>query len=576
MGETGRLLAGRYEIEKIAGQGGTSVVYKAYDRQAERAVRAIKEINKSNRDIYDMAQQESALIKELYEADKVNAFFPNIIHRFETPDHYYIVQDYLDGEPMDKRLERGAMSNKEFIEAAKQICLFMRFFHSRNMVHSDMKPENIMVLNVSNEYMNGGSDIKLKFIDFGTAIRNMSGVIGYTPEYASPEQYTQSSLDKRTDIFNIGATFYHMIEGQKPLKVDNGRRILKSQERFVFSKGVNSAIKRIILKCVDDDPSKRYQNCDALYRDLCHVEKKTSLRIVLLTLSLSILCFTGSGILTAMANKQDALKSLGDYKTFVGRGDYASAIKIDNTNKDDIYINLIHSFTQDSKLDTEEDNFIINEIKVKEPIHTEDSNYGQCMFEIGNAYWLYYSPYDDSTDSDMTDEEREAYERSHESELEKSRIFASSEWFENAVNSNDLKSANPDQYKRAEVFSSICRFYSDIERMEKEGSDSQQYYLNMWNNIEALSEYVDETNDVVSVRVCQTLLSLISIYSSKFSRNGVTEEAQKAILEHINNKVYQDGVITYSNDYARSIAESFNPDAVALKLDGIYADLKEK
>ena len=91
MSTKNRLLANRYEIEKIAGRGGTSVVYKAYDLQAERAVRAIKEINKSNRDVYDMAKLESALIKELYESDQSNAFFPNIIHRFETENYFYIV-----------------------------------------------------------------------------------------------------------------------------------------------------------------------------------------------------------------------------------------------------------------------------------------------------------------------------------------------------------------------------------------------------------------------------------------------------------------------------------------------------
>ena len=64
-----KLLANRYELDSVAGRGGTSVVYKAYDLQAERAVRAIKEISKSNPDAYEMAKRESQLIKELYERD---------------------------------------------------------------------------------------------------------------------------------------------------------------------------------------------------------------------------------------------------------------------------------------------------------------------------------------------------------------------------------------------------------------------------------------------------------------------------------------------------------------------------
>ena len=576
MNENVRLLANRYEIEKVAGRGGTSVVYKAYDRQAEGAVRAIKEISKSNRDIYDMAKQESALIKELYEADKINAFFPNIIHRFESDECYYIVQDYLDGKSMDRLRVEKQMADKEFIEAAKQICLFMRFFHSRNMVHSDMKPENIMVLNVNSDYMNGGSAIKLKFIDFGTAIRNMSGVSGYTPEYAAPEQCIQSALDKRTDILNIGATFYHMIQGKKPQKVDNGTRILSSSERFVFDKNINASIKKIIMKCVEDEPSRRYQSCDALYKDLCHIEKKTSLRIVTALLSLSVLCFIGSGVLTAMANKQDVKQSAEAYAANVNKGNYAEAIKIDHANKDDIYSKLISSFIEDSKLDTDEDNFIINEIKSLDSIKETDSNYGMCMYEIGNAYWLYYYPYDDTAEEDMSEEELEEHNRKMEQELEKSRIFASAEWFQKAVDSHDLKNTSADAYSRAEVFSNICRFYADIDRMEKEGSDSEQFYMDMWNNIENLSKYIDESNEVVSVRVCQTLLSLISKYSSKFSRKGIEMATQEEILDHIISKVYQDGEIAYSNDYARGIAESFNPDAVRLKLEMAYADSKER
>ena len=164
MSTKARLLANRYEIEKIAGRGGTSVVYKAYDLQAERAVRAIKEISKSKYEEYDMAKQESALIKELYEADQSNAFFPNIIHRFETDHYFYIVQDFLDGESMGYMLEAGPMPYKMFIEAAKQICSFMKFFHSTGRVHSDMKPENIMVLKPGKTMLDNDAKIKLKFV----------------------------------------------------------------------------------------------------------------------------------------------------------------------------------------------------------------------------------------------------------------------------------------------------------------------------------------------------------------------------------------------------------------------------
>lgn len=571
MSENIKLLANRYEIEKIAGKGGTSIVYKAFDLQAERAVRAIKQINKSRYEEYEMAKLESALIKELYETDQSNAFFPNIIHRFETDNYFYIVQDFLDGESMEYMLKAGPMPYKMFIESAKQICSFMKFFHNTGRVHSDMKPENIMVLKPSHALMDSDTNIKLKFIDFGTAIKNATGVTGYTPEYAAPEQYRQSQLDERTDIFNIGATFYHMIQGRKPLKVSNDNRMMTSQERFKFDKNISTDIKRIIMKCVNDEPSARYKSCDVLYRDLCRVERHSSLRWVTLSLTLTIVSFVLSGVSAHLSKTLNEKNTEENYTANINKGNYAEAIKLDHTNKNDIYSKLIQDFTSDSKLDIDEDNFIINEIKIPDSIKVDDDNYGRCMYEIANAYWLYYCPYEDDTGG-MSENELKEYNKSKELEHEKSRINASYEWFEKAVSGNDLKVDMPDAYKRAEIFLNICKFYNDIDRMEKEGTDSSEFYMNMWKNIESMSIYIDESNEVVSVRVCQTLLTFISRYSAKFRQNGVDAESQEKILEQINKKVYQSGEITYNNSYARSIAECFDTDAVKLKLEMAYAD----
>lgn len=569
MGEKLRILQNRYEIEKIAGWGGCSVVYKAYDLQAERAVRAIKEISKKQVYAYDMAKLESQLIKQLYERDKSNAFFPNIIHTFEENGNFYIVQDYLDGQSMQAMLEQNPMSPKMFIEAAKQICSFMKFFHEDGRVHSDMKPENIMVLTPSTAFVDKKQlekSIKLKFIDFGTAIKNESGVSGYTPEYASPEQYNNSKLDIRTDIFNTGATFYHMIHGRKPLSISTSSRMRTSAERFMFDKNVGVDIKRIILKCVDDDPDKRYKNCDSLYRDLCRIERHTNIRLIAVSAAITVVSFAGMLFSSYMADSLSEKNNSENYTINFNKGNYAEAIKIDHTNKNDVYSKLIQSFTEDSSLDAEEDNFIINEIKSRDSIKSTDSNYGMCMYEIANAYWLYYYPYEyNSSNGNGTNTDIEL-------ELEKSRINASYEWFEKAVSSDDLKITSPDAYKRAVIFSNIGKFYSDINRMEKEGMDSGEFYKEMWHNIEEMSEYVDESNEVVSVRVSQTLLSLLSRYSSKFKQCGTSYDEQYKILERINKKIYKNGEITYMNDYAVSIVKTFDTEAVALKLEMAYAD----
>lgn len=571
MSRNNRLLANRYEIEKVAGRGGTSVVYKAYDLQAERAVRAIKEISKSNIDVYDMAKLESALIKELYELDKTNAFFPNIIHRFETENNFYIVQDYLDGESMDDILKSGPMTEKMFLEAAKQICSFMEFFHNTGRVYSDMKPENIMVLRLGDSSMNDGAELKLKFIDFGTAIKNSTGVTGYTPEYAAPEQYRNDMLDNRTDIFNIGATLYHMILGRKPLKVSSGSELLTSRERFIFDRKINPDIKRIIQKCVADEPSKRYHSCKAIYKDICRIERKTSIRLVASAFVLSLTCFIGAGAFALIADHK-AMKDLHEkYTEYVNKGNYAEAIKIDHTNRDGIYIALIESFKNDLKLDAEEDNYIINEIQACDSIKESDSDYGECMYEIAYAYWLYYDPYENGG---LTD-----------SELERARNEKAYRWFGKAVRSKD---PNADFYEKAKILFSACRFYTEIDKIEKEGKDNPQLYTDMWNNIKDLSMYIDEGNDVVSARVCQMLMSLISRNSAKFRINGVEKREQTEILDKIYFKVYNedhreedyenDGEkkVTYSNVSAIEIAEMLHFKEAYSKVKMVYDDVKER
>ena len=555
------ILSNRYEIEKEIGRGGTSIVYKAYDLKAKRAVRAKKQISKENSAVYELAKKEAKLISELYKQDKSNEFLPNIIETIPNDKYnFYIVQDFLDGENMDKMLEKGAMPYDMFIESAKQICSFMEFFHRTGRIHSDMKPENIMVLKPSNALMDGihKKSINLKFIDFGTAIKNESGVVGYTPEYASREQYEQSpNIDKRSDIFNIGATFYHMLCGKKPEKVANETRALYSNERFIFDKNVNVELKKIILKCVEDSPENRYKSCNAIYKDLCRVEKHSNLKYIAFSFAVSVVCFSVAGFSAYRSNALSKENDSNNYSININKGNYAEAIKIDHTNKDDVYSKLIETFTDDEKLDSDEDNFIINEIKSIDSIKETDSNYGRCMYEIGNAYWLYYYPIDSNLD---------------DLELENARITKSYEWFEKAVNDENFRIQDSESYDRAVIFYNIGKFYAEIDRKEREGTDNSDFYNDMWNNISEMAEYIDEPNEVVNARVCQTLLTLLSRYSAKFGQIGIAEESQMEIIDRIDKKVYNNGEITYLNKYSINISTNFNIDAVRQKIEMAYSD----
>ncbi|MDE7364326.1 MAG: serine/threonine protein kinase [Ruminococcus sp.] len=561
------ILENRYKIAELVGKGNKSEVYKAYDLQAENAVRAIKKIKKSDTAEYETAMLESKLIKELYERDISNAFFPNIIQRVDNdPEYFYIVQDYLDGQTMKEMLDAGPLPYKVFINASKQICSFMKFFHDTGRVYSDMKPENIMVLKPSTTFVDKNEEeknLKLKFIDFGTAVKVETGGIGYTPEYASPEQYYSSKLDERTDIYNIGATFFHMINGKKPARITGDSRMLSSAERFRFDKNVNVEIRKIIEKCVADEPDMRYSSCEALYRDLCRMEKHSHMRMIVFSFVMTLICFTVS-LSTAFASETvDKNNNENLYREYVANGLYAEAVNIDHTNRDNIYINLIESFTDDEKLDAKEDAFINNNIKYMGDTYIKetDDNYGKIMYEIGLAYWLYYYPVYNKNDE------------YNDTELEEHRINASYEWFEKAKSDENFRETNPNQFNRANTFYNISKVYREIDRKGKEGEADNAYYMSIWQSISELKNDVDDTNEAVSARACQTLLNFISRYALRFNQSGVSYEEQTAIINQIYDRVYnKDNEIVYVEKMYQEMAEKFNIEAVRSRIDMAYAD----
>ena len=108
----GKILADRYEIDKQLGKGGTAHVYKVFDLGADRSVRVVKEIDKSNRDLYEMAKEEASRMKSLFESDNSSRYFPNIHRLFETDSHYYIVMDFIDGESMETMIGEEPMPNR--------------------------------------------------------------------------------------------------------------------------------------------------------------------------------------------------------------------------------------------------------------------------------------------------------------------------------------------------------------------------------------------------------------------------------------------------------------------------------
>ncbi len=525
----GFILNRRYRIEGITGRGGLSVVYRASDLEANGAVRAVKEIPKNCREIAASARQESKLIKELYEHDKLN-FFPNIIQQSETAENLYIVMDYINGNTMSSLLGKGAFEQKLAIEYGKEICTVMQFLHDYGKIYSDMKPDNIMIVN-RNSDMTGGINTGrrsgiLKLIDFGAVVQMESGIpLQYTPEYAAPEQFRAQRLDKRTDIFNIGATLYHMVTGRKPLPVhDRNNRLRSSAERFVFDsrdRRTDSGMKNIIRKCVDDNPSKRFRTCRELYSALVRSENNSNIRLTLFTAAASLitgaLCIFSYG--EYRHQKKISYDSLimaaeksASYSEKVTAYRSAAGLRPERT---EAYFGLINTCKEDLSFTEDEASELL---KLMTPNLAElklSQDYELLAFETGKLYWYYYD-YGQEFSSDNT----------------ATRMKASVEWFSDAIGDN-LKLYSEEKYQMARIYRDIGNFHTEIQKLVVEGDDAG-IYRSYWESLSELVSFIDSSQtetEIVLLESYRLVMNSLDAYAFKFAAFVPEDEIRSIYLK---------------------------------------------
>ena len=510
----GYILNNRYRIENIIGRGGLSVVYKATDLEANGAVRAVKEISKSCKEMAESAKQESILIKELYEHDKYN-FFPNIIQRTENNSTLYIVMDYIDGASMNSLLKSGAFSQNMIIEYGKEICSVMQFIHDYGKIYSDMKPDNIMIINNTGSAKRLGTEKRsgtLKLIDFGAVVQMESGIpVQYTPEYAAPEQFRAERLDRRTDIFNIGATLYHMATGRKPLPVyDENKKLRPSSERFPFnSKDIKTdvSVKKIIRKCVEDNPAKRFRSCRDLYSAIEKTEKHSQIKITLFSASATIL----SALICAFSYIRYIQQENIEYERFITTAKksvsyeektelYKNAINL-QTKRTEAYFGLIETYKEDLSFDENESYDILRLLTVNSEELKKNPDYELLAFETGKLYWYYYD-----------------YGTEHSSDNSATRMKASAEWFSDAISEN-LRNISEEKYQMAKIYYDIGNFHSEIQKLVIEGDDTDTY-TEYWQSLNEMSDFAETSSaetEIVLLETYRMIINSLAIYTYKFA-----------------------------------------------------------
>ena len=259
------LIGGHYEILQKIGEGGMGVVYKGIDRDLEKpvALKKIREELKLNNREKKRFLDEAKTVAKLHH--------PNIVDIYqivEDGEETYLVFELVEGQTVESILEnKGHLKVEEALGIFRQVCSALAFAHKNSIVHRDLKPSNVML---SHERF-------VKVMDFGIARQvkdTLSRVSGKessgTLAYMAPEQ-EMGEANERCDIFALGVFLYEMLTGQIPFP---GPNFLVQKERMKFKPlrelvpEVTEGLKVVVVKCLQADPFKRYQNVNDLLKAL--------------------------------------------------------------------------------------------------------------------------------------------------------------------------------------------------------------------------------------------------------------------------------------------------------------------
>lgn len=262
----GIFIGDRYEVLSKVGSGGMADVYKGKDHKLNRFV-AIKILKKEYR--------EDELFVRKFQSEAQAAaglMHPNIVNVYDVGEEsglYYMVMELVEGITLkDYITKKGVLSSKEVISIAIQVANGIEAAHLHNIVHRDIKPQNIII----------SKEGKVKVTDFGIAKATSSNTISTNAlgsvHYTSPEQARGGFSDFKSDIYSLGITMYEMATGHLPFDGDTAVSIAIKhlQEEITppseYVEDIPFSLEQIILKCTQKSADRRYQDVASLKEDL--------------------------------------------------------------------------------------------------------------------------------------------------------------------------------------------------------------------------------------------------------------------------------------------------------------------
>ena len=267
----GTILASRYRLEQLLGEGGMGLVFAAVDQQLGRRV-ALKVI----RDDLNDAPARDRFLREAQSAAVLT--HRNACQLFEVAEHEgrpFLVLEFLDGEALSTRLKRGRMSKEEAAAVLFPVMDALVEFHAAGLIHRDLKPSNVFL-----------TPHGAKLLDFGLARRTeredamtapaltAPGAIAGTLRYMAPEQLTGDPIDVRTDIFALGVMFFEMLTGRVPFghgsKVDWLKAVLTEAPESLDDPDLRD-LDPIVARALARRPEDRYASVEEMSTELHRV-----------------------------------------------------------------------------------------------------------------------------------------------------------------------------------------------------------------------------------------------------------------------------------------------------------------
>ena len=264
----GKRLDGRYEIHELIGQGGMAYVYRAYDRIENRwvAIKILREELSDNSDFLRRFRNESKAIAVLSHPNIVKVYDVSFGDRIQ-----YIVMEYVDGITLKQYIEQqGEIKWREALYFTVQILQALQHAHERGIIHRDIKPQNIMLL----------EDGSIKVMDFGIArftqaeTQTMTDKAIGSVHYIAPEQARGGHINDKADIYSVGVMLYEMLTGQLPFVADNAVSVAIMQMRAEptpptrINPSIPKGLEEITMHAMEKNPAQRFPSAADMLEDI--------------------------------------------------------------------------------------------------------------------------------------------------------------------------------------------------------------------------------------------------------------------------------------------------------------------